>query len=78
MLQLFTETIKIKSIYKGNSNAKLQALGAKTKWSKLKLREAQALLEEATLVMAENFFFGANINNQSKSLSFTNVKSLQV
>jgi hypothetical protein len=39
-----------------------------TKWSNYKGEEAQALLEESTLINAQNVFIGANINNQSKLL----------
>jgi hypothetical protein len=32
-LQLFTMIIKTESVYKSNQNAKLEGLGAETKWS---------------------------------------------
>ncbi len=46
--------INIESIYKSYKNARLGGLGAKTKWSNYKWREAQALLREATLIKVEN------------------------
>ncbi len=49
MLQLFTEIMKMESIFKCNQNVKLKCFGSDTKWSNQKWTEAEALLMEAAL-----------------------------
>jgi hypothetical protein len=53
-LQIFTKIVKTESIYKSNSNAKLEGLVDKTKWGNARREEVRALLINRTLIRVEN------------------------
>ncbi len=61
----------MESIYKSDQNAKLNGLGAETKWSNYKWREVQALFKRDYLDKGRECFMKANIDNQSKLIADT-------